>query len=123
VAKILIVDDDADLRQAIRDVLRSTRHDILEAAQGLDGLRLFEAHHPDLIITDVVMPEVDGIELMREVRRSGVPTHVIVISGCRIPNVLRIMKTFGAVAVFDKPFDPETLLAAVMAALAQAATA
>jgi|SRR3989344_1378977 len=69
--KILIVDDEDFIRQAISDKLKSSGFDVLEAADGEEALKVAEENHPDLILLDVVMPKMDGIEVMKRLRQDS----------------------------------------------------
>ncbi|MBI3709586.1 MAG: response regulator [Proteobacteria bacterium] len=121
-ANILIVDDDALLRETLRVVLESVGHDIRLATNGAEALRIVESYKPDLVLTDIIMPEMEGIELIRAVRKIYPSTPVIAISGGgRTGNVdfLRVAKTFGAAAIMQKPFEMDALLNTVQTSLAR----
>ncbi len=110
-ATILLIDDDGGMRGAVRRMLESGNHSVLEAGNGRDGLKLFEERAPGLVITDVIMPEMDGIETLRAVKRLDPAARLIAISGSGGANdVLRFMRTFGACATLEKPFDRQQLL-------------
>ena len=68
-AKILLADDDESLRKVIEFNLEQEGYDVVTASNGKEALKLFEAHAPDLVITDIKMPDMDGIELLGEIRR------------------------------------------------------
>lgn len=121
-ANILIVDDDALLRETLKVVLESVGHDIRLATNGAEALRIVESYKPDLVLTDIIMPEMEGIELIRAVRKIYPSTTVIAISGGgRTGNVdfLRVAKTFGAAAIMQKPFEMDALLNTVQTSLAR----
>ena len=80
IARILIIDDDDDLRLMMCRVLKNAGHDIMEAADGVDGMRKFRAESPAIVITDIVMPHRDGLEMIREIRYAGSQTGIIAIS-------------------------------------------
>ncbi len=110
--RILLVDDDAAVRDSIAMVLASAGFEVDQAEQGVTGMRLLRAHEPDLVITDILMPEKEGIETIREIRSVLPRTPIIAISGSAEPRVdyLKMAQSFGANAVLSKPFDPAVLL-------------
>jgi CheY-like chemotaxis protein len=113
---ILVIDDDPAMRDMIQRILVSANFDVVEAANGVAGLSLFRQHKPALVITDILMPDMDGIEALREMRRLDPQTRVIAISGggrTKYKNFLEIAQEFGAGEVLAKPFRREQLLAAV----------
>jgi CheY-like chemotaxis protein len=121
-ANILVVDDDALLRETLKVVLESVGHDVQLATNGVEALRIVESYKPDLVLTDIIMPEMEGIELIRAVRKIHPSTPVIAISGGgRTGNAdfLRVAKTFGAAAIMQKPFEMDALLNIVQTSLAR----
>jgi CheY-like chemotaxis protein len=123
VARILVIDDDDLVRSTVEAMLQTMGHEIVLASNGDQGLRQLEAGPVDLIITDVFMPQKEGIETLREMRRRGIKTAVIVMTGgpsVRLDthrradvNYLQMAKTFGANATIQKPFSRQQLLAVV----------
>ncbi len=111
-ATILVIDDDADMRTIARRMLERAGHSVLEAENGRAGLEVFAERDPDLVITDVLMPEMDGIETMRALRRLQPAARIVAISGSRslAQDALRYMAKFGACATLEKPFGCEQLL-------------
>src|SRR4051812_23976268 len=109
-ASILIVDDDHDVRQALRTLLTRCGHDVLEAADGVLAMDHCRHRAPDLVITDLFMPEKDGLELLLELRalRPGLP--IITMSGgaaTRSLDLLADTRMLGAVRTVAKPFTLE----------------
>lgn len=99
-------------------------HTVFEARDGKEGLTLFPLVHPELIITDLVMPEMEGIGVLLELKRRHAAAKVMVVSGGVRGNtvdVLDIAKRLGASKVLAKPFTSEALLAAVSELLPAAA--
>jgi DNA-binding response OmpR family regulator len=114
-ASILIIDDDESLRTMAAYVLRHVGHTVIEAGNGKVGLELFNKGKADLVITDMVMPEMEGFEVLAEVRKRQPPVKVIAMSGggLRKPvDNLRMAGHMGA-KVLSKPFSTEQLIAAV----------
>jgi DNA-binding response OmpR family regulator len=112
-AKVLIIDDDDWMRRMLSRTLAAAQHQVLEAANGLDGVRKFRAEAPDIIITDIVMPEQEGIETIREIRAGGSKVAIVAISGGGTGDgalYLTIAEELGADAVLAKPFRPAELV-------------
>ena len=119
-ARILVVDDDTMVRTTIRAGLLRAGHAVLEAGDGEEAIGVLEKAEVDLVVSDIVMPEVDGIGLLLKLRKQFPQLRVIVISGGgRMQNVdfLRMAQTLGADRVLAKPFTPDQLQKAVQAVL------
>lgn len=111
-AHILVVDDDPEVRSFITRVLASEGHVVSEAADGVEALDLLDRKHHDLILTDVYMAEMDGMELLRRIQHRSVRMPVVVISGggfATREEVLRMAAARGAVATLEKPFTARQL--------------
>lgn len=118
--KVLLIDDDDGMREVLRMMLRSLKFHVIEAANGVAGLALYCAHKPSLVITDIVMPEKDGIETVREIRMIDPNARIIAISGGgdgKYPNPLALAKKLGATDALQKPIRREQLIGAVSRAL------
>lgn len=121
-ASILIIEDDPTLRSLFKRFLGSKGYSILLAENGKEGLRLLREKHPDLVITDIMMPEMDGLELLMAIRNGHDSVPVIAISGGMrsLPvNFLQNAKVMGARHVFEKPVSLDELLRAVEELLPQ----
>ncbi len=115
-AKILVIDDDEAMRSVLRRGLETAGHSVLEAANGAEGLRLIEAGGIEVVVTDLLMPEMDGIEVIFNVRKQYPSLKVIAISGGgQLPpeGYLKIAQRGGARRILMKPFKLEELLQAV----------
>ncbi|HMS83309.1 MAG TPA: response regulator [Nitrospira sp.] len=113
-ASILIVDDDDSLRVLLRRILEDDGHQIREAANGHVGLTLYREKPTDLVITDILMPERDGMEVTLALTREFLDARVIAMTGATgDQSFLNIAKLFGARRVIQKPFSPPELLRAV----------
>jgi len=115
-AKILIIEDDTALRTVLRDTLRAFGHEVSEADDGNEGLKLFRRTAFDLAITDIVMPEKDGLEFLLELKKLQSSVKVVAMSGGGFGQpreYLRMAKAFGASVVLEKPFTRNALMAAV----------
>ena len=120
-AHILLIDDDDDVRTMIRLTLVQFGHTVIEARNGREGLALFPHAAADLVITDIVMPEGEGLEVLMALRRHVPPVKVMAISGggrVSAADYLHMAKAMGAAKVLAKPFSAEVLLAAVNELLA-----
>lgn len=112
--RILLIDDDLIVRAVIREALVQAGYEVIEASDGKMGLALYAATRPELIITDLVMPETEGLEVLMTLRSRHSKTKVIVISGgVRGCDCLQAAKLLGAHAVLAKPFSLDELLAPV----------
>lgn len=119
-ARILIIDDDKMILGMLRQVLEHAQHTVIEAPNGEIALRVWREQPADLIITDILMPEKDGLEVIRELRRESPTAKVIALSGGsrRIHfDALDVAKRFGAVRTLTKPFELKDLLQTVDAVL------
>jgi excisionase family DNA binding protein len=116
---VLIVDDDPNLREFLRANLETDGYLVREAGSAEEGLAVLEEEPPDLILLDVMMPKVDGWEMLRLVReRHGVESiPVVMFSGKVEDQDAAVAEERGAQAFIGKPFDPEQLLASTKALL------
>ena len=119
--RILVVDDEPQLTRVLRTGLKSRGYDVRVAADGLAGFEAFNDWHPDLVITDLAMPNVDGLELCRRLRAiSQVPIIVLSAKGEEKTKVEAL--DLGADDYVTKPFGIDELLARVRASLRRAST-
>ena len=121
---VLAVDDDVMVLQALSIMLEDRGYKVLTAVDGVQGLRLYRQHRPDLVLTDIIMPEKEGIALTRELRREFPDARIIAMSGGgRVgkSDYVAIARAFGAAAGLYKPFDDEELVAAVRMVLERTA--
>ncbi len=113
-ATILVIDDQESIRALLRVALKVAGHEVLEASNGRLGLEVYRERSADLIITDIIMPEMDGLELMLELTRGFLNVKVIAMSGgLESAGPLNVAKLLGARQTFQKPFDMNQLLSAV----------
>jgi len=111
-ATILIVDDEVAIRELLRESFFKIDCNVLVAADGRQALKTCRETTVDLVITDLVMPEVEGLEMIQQLHREFPSIPVIAMSGT-FGNLLDAATHFGAVAVFEKPIDLEELFKAV----------
>ena len=112
-AIILLVEDDNDLRQMLSSAIKKKKHTVIEAVNGRDAANKFKSSLVDLVITDILMPEQDGIGLIIELKKTKKELKVIAISGggkAGPSNYLDIARALGADAIFPKPFSLQDIL-------------
>ncbi len=119
-ARILLIDDDEMVRASVRLTLEHYGHEVVEAHNGRAGLTLLPKTDPDLVITDIVMPDTEGLEVMMELRKHPGLKAIAMSGGGRgaAGDYLGIARRLGAVQVLKKPFTNQILIDAVNAALA-----
>jgi CheY-like chemotaxis protein len=123
--RILLVDDDDNFRRTARCALVRAGYEVQEACNGHQALTLVRQARPDLVITDLIMPEKEGIETIVELRRSDPELPIIAISGggrLSMEDNLLIAQKLGARSTLTKPFRSVELLEAVESVLVPAAT-
>ncbi len=109
-ASILIIDDDASIRVFLRRVLEADGHQVREAANGDLGLLQYRAAPSELVITDLLMPERDGMEVIRALAKDYVGVQIIAMSGAAGKgHLLDVATLLGARQVIRKPFTPEEI--------------
>ena len=113
-ARILVIEDDPGMRVFLEETLEAAGHEVRAAVNGKEGLALFRAHPANLVITDLFMPEQEGLETIRELRSVNPALKIIAISGA-VPEwrVLEMAKYLGAQRTLAKPFVPEEIRDAV----------
>ena len=115
-ARILVIDDEEQVQLFMRKILEKDGHEVVDAPDGKVGLRLHREKPADLIITDILMPEKEGLATIMELRREYPDTKIIAISGGGRGgklDFLSIAKKLGAVRTFTKPFTKQELIDAV----------
>ncbi len=119
-ARILVIDDDAAVRRAVRRVLEPLGHDVREADDGAAGLALLADGGADLVITDIFMPGQDGIETVRRIRKEFPSVKMIAMSGGDSTGRMDLRRDavlMGAAGSLRKPFERDELLKQVRSAL------
>jgi CheY-like chemotaxis protein len=115
-ARILVIDDDEDARAVLRRMLEAAGHSVLLASNGAEGLKLQRISKSDVVITDIFMPEKEGLETIRELKDLDPEIAIIAISGggksLSATGSLQTAHTLGA-EVLVKPFGSANLLAAI----------
>jgi two-component system chemotaxis response regulator CheY len=116
--QILLVDDDDLSRGTIHQMLERAGHAVTSTGSGSDALRLFGSTKPELVVTDLIMPDTDGLELIQELRKADPAIRILAISGGGRVNAneyLSVARKFGAAGVLAKPFSNQELKDAIAA--------
>jgi DNA-binding response OmpR family regulator len=111
--KVLVIDDDQLVRYTLSRILHRNGYDVVTASDGMRAMAVFREERPDVVITDIIMPEQEGIETILKIRCERPEVKIIAISGgARNRNVdyLRMAEAFGADDVIPKPFEAEELV-------------
>jgi len=107
-SRVLVVDDDDTVREVLRRYLTRDGHEVIEAADGITGLGLVRSGHPDLVVLDLMLPGMDGLEVCREIRRtSSIPVIMLTALGQESDRVVGL--EYGADDYVVKPFSPREL--------------
>ena len=113
-AQILVIDDDVQFLQYLNEVLTDEGHDVETAPNGTKGMRMLQQKPFDILITDIFMPDKDGIELLRELRKTKIELKIIAISGGGqnySPDMaLSVAQMLGTTKTLNKPFTKKDLL-------------
>lgn len=110
---ILVVDDEPMIREGLKVALEMEGHKAVTASDGNEAMRMFYEQKPQLVITDIIMPESDGIEVICNVKEKNPNVKILAISGggrISANDHLRIAKQLGATGVLAKPFSTEELI-------------
>jgi CheY-like chemotaxis protein len=114
--RILVIDDEDLIRELVKEMLEAEGYVVSTAANGKEGVRLYRKELPDLIITDIFMPEMEGLETIRELQRVSPNVKIIAISGGGEKGMLSFLsyaKRFGALRALEKPFSRQELITTV----------
>ena len=115
-ARILVVDDDDAIRLLVSRVLAMRGHDVRMAADGVDALRQVRAEPIDLVILDLMMPRLDGLSVIEQLKKDGAPPPVIVMTAAA-PSIAKRVPADLVVRTLGKPFEIQELLDTVASAL------
>jgi two-component system chemotaxis response regulator CheY len=116
-ASVMIVDDSNYTRRTHRRILESDGHEVLEAASGLSAIEGFFAHRPDLVLLDLTMEDMSGLEVLRQLRTLEPGARVVVISADVQRSTAQIVADSGAIGFLGKPVTAEGLIQTVRSAL------
>ena len=113
-ARILVIDDDRDMRTLLDQILDSAGYAVDFAPDGKEGVRHFRTEQPDLVLTDLFMPNQEGLETIMQLHKEFPNVPIVAMSGKTIGKpLLPVAQKLGAVAILEKPFTPDELLSAV----------
>lgn len=119
-ARILLVDDDVAMRSILERTLVAVGHTVVQAVNGTDALEILRSQAFDLVLTDLVMPDGEGLQLLRDIRKmSSGPKSIAMSGGGRgsAQQYLELADLMGATETLEKPFTPQVLLAAIQRVL------
>src|SRR5687767_728087 len=117
--RILVIDDESEIRRSVRMILEYEGYDVLEASSGPDGVALAEKESPDLIFLDVKMPGMDGLEALQRIRQANESLPVVIISGHGTVSTAVEATKLGAFDFIEKPLASERVLVTIRNALDQ----
>ena len=115
-ARILVIEDDEGVRSTMRELLQRAGHAVIDAANGRDGAAIFKDNVVDLVITDMIMPEQEGVETIQQILADRPATRIIAMSGggrAKYFGFLGVAKALGALHTLTKPFTRQQLLETV----------
>jgi DNA-binding response OmpR family regulator len=118
--RILLIDDEALVRNALQRVLERAGYEVVTAPDGQKGVQLFQELRPDLVITDIIMPDKEGIQTTLEIRALQPDARIIVISGggrTRSREFLKLAQQLTGAEILAKPFEAAELLTKIRQAL------
>jgi len=121
-ARILVIDDERDFQRLVMDMLEVEGYEVTGSPDGSAGLRLLETHPFDLVITDIIMPNLDGLEVIEKIKSKYPQIKVIAISGgggMKIDDCLKLAASVGANAVLPKPIERKEFVALVHEVLSE----
>ncbi|MBU1387826.1 MAG: response regulator [Proteobacteria bacterium] len=114
--KVLIIEDEISVRTFFKTMIEKNGYQVFEAADGKQGIRIYKENLPDLVITDLIMPEKEGIETIKDLKALNPDARIIAISGGGIndPKIyLNLAAKLGTICTFVKPVDNEILLSTI----------
>lgn len=115
--QVLLADDEPLIRRSLRTVLTQEAYEVSVAASGAEAIRLFQSERPDVVLLDLVLGDMDGIEVLRRIKQTAPETEVVILSAhCTIERALTAMQ-LGAFALIRKPFELDEVLSAVHSAV------
>jgi CheY-like chemotaxis protein len=116
-----VIDDDPDLRFLLRVALAMAGHEVFEAGDGAEALRLLEGQSVDLVFCDLFMPGMGGLEAIPRIRREHSAARIVAMSGggYNLPDLLAAARRLGATVTLEKPFSRDQMFAAAAEALAE----
>jgi CheY-like chemotaxis protein len=114
--RVLVIDDDNCMRRGVALMLQNLGHEAIEADSGFSGLEIFHSKNPDVVVTDIIMPGIEGIEAIFRLKASNPKTRIVAmsgggsVSGCEL---LKLAHRAGATSILSKPFSKADLAYAI----------
>jgi len=112
-AKVLLVDDAAFMRMRCARLLQENGHEVIEASNGREAVEMYQSQHPDAVLMDITMPEMDGLEALRAIRAVDPQAQVAMLTAMGQQQIVMEAVKCGARDFVVKPFERERVLAAV----------
>ena len=110
-ARVLAIDDEATMLEWLKTILENDGYEVRAAMNASRGEELFRAWKPDAVVTDLMLPDLDGVELLKRFKATHADTEVIVLTGHgSVPKAVEAIRA-GAYSFVEKPTEPDTLLA------------
>ncbi len=109
-ARILVIEDDEMMLALMRHILVQAGHEIFPTADGPRGISLYKEHRPDLVLLDLALPTMNGLEVLRRIRDFDTGARVIVVTGYGSDESAEVAFRYGAIDFVQKPFEPLRLL-------------
>lgn len=117
-AKVLVVDDAAFMRLRACKVLQDNGHEVVQAENGADAVRQYAEHRPDAVLMDITMPEMDGLEALKQIRKLDPTARVAMVTAMGQQAIVMEALRAGAKDFVLKPFQPDRVLGALQKLLA-----
>ena len=112
--KVLIVDDQPGMTETLADILEDEGCEVAMATNGVQALQHIATHSVDMVLMDVIMPGMNGIETFRAIKRVSPHTRVVMMTGYKVTHLVQDAMEEGSVAVLQKPVDPGLLVGIVL---------
>lgn len=111
--KILIVDDQYGIRVLLTEILQAEGYKTYEAANGTQALSIARKEHPDLVLLDMKIPGMDGLEILKQIKKESADTKVMMMTAYGEAKMIEEAMANGAITYFDKPFEIDEVLAEI----------
>jgi len=115
--RVLVIDDDEMMLHPLSVYLTGSGYNVISTADGPQGITIYKREKPDVVILDLGLPTMDGLEVLKEIRGYDSKAKVIIATGYGSPNTVGEALSSGAFAFIDKPFDVESLIEIIKAAI------
>jgi len=111
--KLLIVDDQLGIRMLLHEIFEKEGYQIFQAANGVNALQIVKQEAPDLVILDMKLPEMDGLDILKQIKQDNPEIHVIIMTAYGELSVIQEAINHGALTYFAKPFNIDEVIAVV----------